>query len=77
MKVYAIDHNDNKIEYDVIMTFKGSNDYVIYTNNSIDSKGNLKIYSAIYDPDTGLILRNPNTKEELEEIKKAFESSII
>ena len=77
MKVYALDHNNNKIEYDVIMTFKGTHDYVIYTNNAIDTSGNMKIFSGIYDPKTGLILRNPNTKEELEEIRNALQESMI
>lgn len=77
MKVYGIDKNKNKVEYNVIMTFKGTSDYVIYTDNTTDDKENLRIYSAIYDPKTSLLVREPKTKEELNEVKEALASIII
>ena len=77
MKVYGLDKNKNKLEYDVIMTFKGSQDFVLYTDNSVDKNNNLIIYSAVYDPKTGLIVREPNSKKELKEIEEAFNSSIV
>ena len=77
MNIFGIDKKGNKIKYDVIMTFKASNDYVIYTDNTMDENDNLRIYSAIYDPKTSLIVRGVKTKAELEEVKEAFESAII
>lgn len=77
MKVYGLDKNKNKLEYDVIMTFKGSQDFVLYTDNSVDKNNNLIVFSAVYDPKTGLILREPNSKKELNEIKEALDSTII
>lgn len=76
MKVYALDTNKNVIEYEVIMTFKGSQNFVIYTDNTIEN-GKLAIYSAVYDPETGKILRDIKTQEEAKEIAKAFKESII
>lgn len=77
MNIFGIDKNGNKIKYDVIMTFKGSNDYVIYTDNSVDDNDCLRIYSAVYDPRTSLLVRNVSTTEELEEIKEALQEAII
>lgn len=77
MNIYGIDKKGNKIKYDVIMTFKGSNDYVIYTDNSVDENDCLRIYSAIYDPKTSLLVRNVNKVEELEEIKQALKEVIV
>lgn len=77
MNIFGIDKKGNKIKYDVIMTFKGSNDYVIYTDNSVDENDCLRIYSAIYDPSTSLLIRNVSTHEELEEIKEALQEAII
>ena len=59
------------------MTFKGSSDFVIYTDNVVDDNDNLKVYSAVYDPKTNLIIRQVSSKKELEEVKEAFESAII
>lgn len=77
MKVYGLDKNKNKLEYDVIMTFKGSQNFVLYTNNTVDKNDNLIVYSAVYDPKTGLIIREPNSKKELEEISEAMNEAII
>lgn len=77
MNIFGIDKKGNKIKYDVIMTFKGSNDYVIYTDNSVDENDCLRIYSAIYDPNTSLLVRNVSTQEELEEVKEALQEAII
>lgn len=77
MNIFGIDKNGHKVKYDVIMTFKGSQDFVIYTDNTVDEKDNLRIYSAVYNPETCLLVRNVETKEEIEEVKKAFEEAII
>ena len=74
MKIYGLDKKGNIIAYDVIMTFKGSNDYVIYTDNSIDENNNLKVYSAIYNPKTELLIREPSSELELKEVKEALKS---
>ena len=43
------------VEFDVILTFHNENngkDYIVYTDNSQDEFGKLRIYSSIYNPDT-------------------------
>lgn len=77
VKIFGFDEKGKKIQYDVIMTFKGSQNFVIYTDNSVDENDNLRIYSAVYDSETKMIVRNIDSKEELNEVKAAFESAIV
>ncbi len=42
-----------KKEFDVIFTFKNENndkDYIVYTDNSTDDDGNVRVYASIFDP---------------------------
>ena len=72
--------NGKEKEYDVILTFhsvKQDKDYIVYTDNTYDKDGKLKIYSAIYnsnleDPLVGF----PTTKEELDEISLIIEKAL-
>ena len=50
--IYGKDEHGNELVYDVILTFHNDNnnqDYIVYTNNEVDSKGKLKVYSSIYN----------------------------
>ena len=58
--------------YDVLFTFDNEEtkkSYIIYTDNTLDSKGNVEVYASIYDP------KDPHSK--LEEIKTDKEWKII
>ena len=77
VKIFGFDAKGKKVKYDVIMTFKGSQNFVIYTDNSVDENDNLRVYSAVYDPETKMLVRNVEDEKELEEVKIAFESIII
>ena len=66
--------NDEGVEktYDVLFTFDNDEtkkSYVIYTDNTVDSNGNVEVYASIYDP------KDPHSK--LEEIKTEKEWKII
>ena len=69
--ITGIDEFGNEITYDIILTFhndKNSKDYIVYTDNSTDKYGKLKIYSSVYDPHTEKLLGNPETRDEWDQI---------
>jgi len=58
--------------YDVLFTFDNEEtkkSYIIYTDNTLDSNGNVEVYASIYDP------KDPHSK--LEEIKTEKEWKVI
>lgn len=58
--------------YDVLFTFDNEEtkkSYIIYTDNTLDSNGNVEVYASIYDP------KDPHSK--LEEIKTDKEWKVI
>jgi len=58
--------------YDVLFTFDNDEtkkSYIVYTDNTTDSTGNVEVYASIYDPN------NPHSK--LEEIKTDKEWKVI
>ena len=79
-KISTILSNGTKVEYDIILTFKNPNnnkDYVIYTDNTLDSNNRLRFYAAIYDTNLpSLYLGEPTTKEEWEVITNIVNSVI-
>ena len=61
-----------KIVLDILVTFDSEEtgkSYVIYTDNTKDENGNVRVYASIYDP------ADPNMK--LEEIKTEKEWKIV
>ena len=49
-----IDENGNEIVYDVLFTFESDEtkkNYIVYTDNTRDEKGNIQVYASIYDPE--------------------------
>jgi len=53
MKFNVIDENGNEIECEVLFTFESdetNKSYIVYTDNTVDSEGNTKVYASIYDP---------------------------
>ena len=67
-------------EYDVLFTFKNDanqKDYIVYTDNSIDKDNKLRIFAAIYNPDTLETLGEPSTPEEWNEIYKLLDKILL
>ena len=64
-----IDEKGNEIVYDVLFTFESeetNKNYIVYTDQSKDDKGNIQVYASIYDPE------NPNSKLEPIETEKEW-----
>lgn len=67
-----------QVEYDVVLTFKNEDnqkDYIVYTDNSVNEKGKLKIYAAVYNPLTLEFLGNPTSQEEWNAIYKLLDET--
>ena len=61
MKFDIID-NDKKITCDIVMTFKDDNNnisYIVYTDGTKDSNGDLEIYASRYTLEDGNYVLNP------------------
>lgn len=49
----VIDQNGEEKSYDVLFTFDNDEtkkSYIVYTDNTLDEKGNIEVYASIYDP---------------------------
>lgn len=49
-----LDENGNEVVYDVLFTFESEEthkNYLVYTDNTTDENGNIKVYASIFDPD--------------------------
>jgi len=67
-----IDPDGVEKTYDVLFTFDNEEtkkSYIVYTDNTLDSNGNVEVYASIYDP------KDPHSK--LEEIKTEKEWKVI
>lgn len=71
-KISTIIANGNKIEYDVVLTFKSTKNnkhYCIYTDNTLDKNQKIRFYAACYDPNQVIpYIGEPQTQEEWTEI---------
>ncbi len=50
----VIDDKGNKLECEVLFTFKSDEtekDYIAYTDHSVDDKGVIQVFASIYDPE--------------------------
>ena len=50
----VIDEKGQKIMCEVLFTFESDEtkkNYIVYTDNSLDENGNVKVYASIYTPD--------------------------
>ncbi len=64
-----IDEAGNEIVYDVLFTFESEEtqkNYIVYTDNTKDSDGNVEVYASIYDPN------DPHSKLEAIETDKEW-----
>ena len=49
----VIDDKGEKIECEALFTFESDEtkkNYIVYTDNSLDENGNVKVYASIFDP---------------------------
>ena len=49
-----IDKEGKEIECEVLFTFESEEtkkNYIVYTDNTKDSEGNIKVYASIYNPE--------------------------
>ncbi len=49
-----LDENGKEVVYDVLFTFESDEtkkNYIVYTDNTKDSSGNIEVYASIYDPE--------------------------
>ena len=64
-----IDENGNEKIYDVLFTFESEEthkNYIVYTDNTKDSEGNIEVYASTYDPN------DPHSKLEAIETDKEW-----
>ena len=72
MTFKVFDDNGKEIECEVLFTFESDEtgkNYMVYTDNTKDEEGNVKVYAAIYEPD--------KDETKLEPIVSDHEWSII
>ena len=74
----ALNDDGKEIMYESIFTFdsdKTEKSYIIYTDNTKDKEGKLKLYASTYNPNTeNIILKPIETDEEWEMIDKIIKS---
>ena len=71
-KVEIVGENGEKIVCDILFTFDNdetNKSYMVYTDNSKDENGKVRVYASIYDPN--------DEKSQLEEIKTEKEWKVI
>ena len=52
-KFTVLDDKGNEVECEVLFTFDSeetNKSYMVYTDNTTDDEGNVKVYASIYDP---------------------------
>lgn len=72
--------NGTIVEYDVVLTFfneHNNNNYVIYTDNTLDQNNRIRLYTAVYNPNlNNPYLGEPTTKEEWDYINNIINQAI-
>ena len=71
-RIEIVGENGEKVVCDILFTFDNeetNKSYMVYTDNSKDENGKVRVYASIYDP------QNPNSR--LEEIKTEKEWKVI
>ncbi len=54
MTFKAINKEGNEVECEVLFTFESDEtkkNYMVYTDNTTDESGNIRVYASIYNPD--------------------------
>ena len=72
MTFKAVNAEGKEVECEVLFTFESDEtkkNYMVYTDNTKDSEGNIKVYASIYDPE--------KPESELQPIESESEWKII
>lgn len=54
MTFKAVNSEGKEVECEVLFTFESDEtkkNYIVYTDNTTDEEGNVKVYASIYNPD--------------------------
>ena len=87
MTFKVFDDNGKEIECEVLFTFESdetNKNYMVYTDNTKDEEGNVKVYAAIYEPDKDETKLEPITSDHewaiiekiLEELQEEAKKSV-
>lgn len=72
-----IDSKGQEIEYEILIAFKWAKtnkNYIVYTDNTNDEKGDLNVFAAIYYPKDDSKLDSIESEEEWNEIDRRLKS---
>lgn len=65
---FKVKDNDGKdVECEVLFTFESeetNKNYMVYTDNTTDAEGNVKVYASIYQPDQEPMVLEPIETEK-------------
>lgn len=77
-KIIVKDNEGKEVECDILFTFDSEDtrkSYIVYTDNSKDELGNIKVYANTYDEDDkNGVLGEIETEEEWNTIEQIFAS---
>ena len=71
------DDEGKEVEYEIITAFelsKTEKNYVVFTDNTTDDRGNLNIFALIYYPDDDTRLEPIETDEEWQAIEEILKN---
>ena len=54
MTFKAVNGEGKEVEYEVLFTFESDEtkkNYMVYTDNTLDESGNIRVYASIYNPE--------------------------
>lgn len=77
-KFKVIDKDGKEIEFEVLFTFESDEtkkNYMVYTDNSTDEEGNVRVYASVFKPDAELLELLPvETEREWKIIETILDS---
>ncbi len=75
----VINDEGKEIECDVLFTFESDEtkkNYIVYTDNTTDEEGNIKVFASIYDPNSEETTLEPIESEKEWKIIESILSSL-
>lgn len=74
----VINDEGKEIECEVLFTFESeetNKNYIVYTDNTVDEIGNIKVYASIFDPESETTKLDPiETEKEWNMIENILET---
>ena len=78
---FSIFEDGVEVEYSTVMTFHSydfNKDYVVYTDNTKDSDGNLNLFASSYLPDSDNFELHPvESDEEWDNIQNVLDETLV